>query len=108
MFVRFWNHLSCHDVLEKMTSECNLEIPTDRKFSGSAVNILHALPNIFGCHKRRVKKGKCFTDEFPIGKFNIIRKLSQDRGFKNILLPVFGRNSLVSKISCCLYLVETV
>ena len=55
MFVRLWNHLSCHDVLEKMTSECNLEIPTDRKFSGSAVNVLHALPNIFGCRRRRVK-----------------------------------------------------
>ena len=54
MFVRFWNHFSCHDVLEKMTSECNLEIPTDRKFSGSAVNVLHALPNIFGCRRRRV------------------------------------------------------
>ena len=54
MFVTFWNRLSCHDVLEKMTSESNLEIPTDRKYSGSAVNVLHALPNIFGCRRRRV------------------------------------------------------
>ena len=41
-----------------MTSECNLEIPTDRKFSGSAVNVLHALPNIFGCRRRRVNSQK--------------------------------------------------
>ena len=104
MFVRFWNRLSCHDVLEKMTSECNLEIPTDRKFSGSAVNVLHALPNIFGCRRRRVNFVRIYPDaSYNSEKGKEITKYSDDRAlvidqFSPATLPYIRVEKLLSPL----------